>query len=223
MHYMMKKLAAAALAVVIAVPATAATLTFDFRNGGLAGNGGYDGNYSATVQDLTVSVTAGRYSAPSGEPNDSIIDSDCSDGGCGWWGDRYVRQTNYGIGIDGRWDGSSIDGNYGNDLITFVFDRVVDFSTVIFTGVDWNDDFDLFIDGALVREENHIASQNPFNLAAMSVSSGQSISFGADGRFDNFRIGALSVDVAAVPLPAGALLLLTGLFGFGLLRRRGAV
>ncbi len=220
MHSLVKKLAAVAVATLMAVPAMAATTTFDFRNGGLLGNGSYDGNYAATVDQLTVSVTAGRYRAPAGAPNDSIIDSDCSDGGCGYFGDRYVRQVNSGIGIAGRFDGSSIDGNYGNDLITFAFDRVIDFTRVVFTGVDWNDRFDVFVDGNLVQEEIRIAGNNPFSLASLAISSGQSISFGADGRFDNFRVGA--IQVSSVPLPAGALLLLSGLFGLGVMRRRRA-
>jgi hypothetical protein len=218
MHKFIKKLATIAVATLIAMPAAAATTSFDFRNGGLLGNGNYDGNYSATVDDLTVSVTAGRYRAPAGQPNDTIIDSDCSDGGCGYFGDRYVRQVNAGIGITGYNDDSSVDGNYGNDLITFAFDRVIDFSRVVFTGVDRNDRFDVFIDGALVQEEILIAGSNPFSLSSLAIGSGQSISFGADGRFDNFRIGA--IEISAVPLPAGALLLLTGLFGFGAMRRR---
>ncbi|WP_342076557.1 VPLPA-CTERM sorting domain-containing protein [Yoonia sp. SS1-5] len=216
----MKRLAAAVVATVVAVPAMAATVNFDFMNGVPGAQYTNGGGYTATVDDLTMNVTAGRYRAPPGAPNDTIIDSDCSDGGCGNWGFRYVRQTSRGLGIAGFWDGSSIDGNFGNDLITFAFDRVIDFTQVIFTGVDWNDDFDVFIDGALVQEEIGIAHNNPFDLASLAVSSGTSISFGADGAFDNFRIGGLQVEVAAVPLPAGALLLLTGLFGMGLMRRR---
>ncbi len=222
MKTLLKRFAVIAAVSGFAAPAAAATLTFDFQNGGLNGNGAYHDGYSATIDDVTLNVTAGRYRAPHGHGNDSIIDSDCSDGGCGFFGHRYVRQTNHGLGVDGWLDGSNTDGAFGNDLITFAFDRVVDFTSIVFTGIDWNDDFDLFIDGNLVSEENHIGYANPFSLAAMSLTSGRSISFGADGHYDNFRIGAISVDVAPVPLPAGALLLLTGLLGFGALRRRNS-
>lgn len=205
----LKILAVSAVIASMAVPAAAAT--FGFQRGSLGANGAYNGTYSASVDGVTLNATAGRYG------NDTIIDTDCSNGGCGYLF-RQVRKSNSGMGVSGFFDGSSIDGNFGNDLLTFTFDRVVDFGQILFSGVDANDDFDVFVDGALVLADVNIAQANPFDLSSLLPATGSSISFGADGRFDNFRIAAISV--SAVPLPASALLLLAGVGGLGAMRRR---
>lgn len=213
-------LLAAGLALGFGASASAATVV-DFQNGNNGSNGLYDGTYSVTIDGLTVFVTAGRYSS-SGGP-DTIIDSDCSDGGCGTLGDREVRKSNSGLGVDDpagfpNTDGGDIDGFLGNDLITFTFNTIVNFDEVFFRNVDSNDDFDIFIDGLLVSEDVGIAGSNPFDLSTFIPSSGMSISFGADGSFDNYRVGSLTV--AAVPIPAAGLLLLTGLGGLAAMQRR---
>lgn len=216
MNLLTTKILGAAVAVVMALPASAAT--FDFMDGSLGGNGGYTSGYSATVDGVTVDVTAGRYR--SNWRDDSIVDADCADGGCGGWSNRIVTKNDNGLGIGAGAGGldllSQVDGFFGNDLITFTFDSVVDFGSIFFTDVDGNDDFDLFVDGALVSEDVNIASSNPF----FGTLSGTSFSFGADGSFDNFRVGGISVNIAAVPLPATGLLLLAGLGGLGFARRR---
>ena len=203
----------------LALPASAA-IEFDFTGGNLGANGQYDGTYSATVGGLTVSVFAGIYGSNAGP--DFIVDANCADGGCGAF-DRVVQKTASGLGIDDPagfpdTDGPDVDGSVGNDLITFVFNKVVKFSSALFSQVDGNDDFDIFVDGALVAEDVGIAGNNPYDLSSFIPSSGTSISFGADGTFDNFRVA--SITVSPVPLPAASLLLLTALGGAAMAYRR---
>jgi len=197
--------------------------TFNFENGNLGPNGFYDGTYAATIDGIRLEAFAGFYEQGPNPtpPDDTIIDSDCSDGGCGG-ADREVRKTNAGLGIDGGFfDGSDVDGRGVNDLITFTFDTLVSFESVLFSRVDGNDDFDVFVDlvSPAAQEGINIASQNPASL--LSFGPGFSISFGADdGGFaaDNWRIA--EVTVSAVPLPAAGWLMLAGLGGMAALRRR---
>jgi len=69
----------------------------------------------------------------------------------------------------------------------------------------------------LVSEGNSVFN-NPFDLTTLSKKTGKSISFGADQSFDSYKIGAITV--AAIPLPAASLLLLTALGGAGVAYRR---
>ncbi|PUB10896.1 VPLPA-CTERM sorting domain-containing protein [Yoonia sediminilitoris] len=231
MNYAISRIAAFAALLMIAAPASAATYSYDFTTLN-SGQTTYSSGLAVESDGLTVEVTAGRYDSYMGLDNDQIADTDCADGGCQWYdnsvgellGYRAVAITSDGLGIAGFFDGSDIDGDFGNDLITFTFDRVVDFTRVFFTGVESfgyaQDQFDVFVDGVLLREEVLIGENNPYDLTGFSAI-GRSISFGADSGYDNFRIGGLEVELAAVPLPAGGLLLLSGLFGLALARRRG--
>lgn len=209
-----KRIAVTAVFCVISLPASAAT--FDFTGGANGANGNYNGNYSATVDGITVNVTAGTYDGTDlfGSNDDTIVATDCS---TIFICPRVVTKTNDGLGIGDNLPflgvvGGEVSGF--SDLITFTFSQVVDFRKMIFAAVDGDDDFDLFIDGALVSEENNIAAANPFGPFGM----GTSFSVGADALFDDFRIA--SIDVAAVPLPASAFLLMAGIGGLGAMRRR---
>lgn len=207
------RVAVAATISAFALPTAAAT--FDFTGGANGGNGNYDGNYSATVDGITVDVTAGVYDGTDlfGSA-DTIIETDCNGV---FLCPRVVTKNNEGLGVGEDFGifgsiSSDIDGLI-DDLITFTFSQAVDLSTMAFSLVDADDDFDLFIDGVLVSEENNIAS-----LAAGTFGIGTSFSIGADAITDDFRIA--SIEVSAVPLPASALLLLAGIGGLGALRRR---
>ena len=200
----MKSYLGLAIAAVLSLPVAASATTFTF------GNGPDSETYSDTVDGITLSASAGFYAG-------STIQTTDADGLFG----RELGFSNAGIGVDGPADSEDIDGRFRNDLLTFTFSEKVNFKSVQFGNVDLNDDFDMFVDGVFVAPgEFNIAAQNPYDLSGLV---GTSISFGADdgGIFtpaDNFRIK--SITVAAIPLPAGGLLLLTGLGAALVLRRR---
>lgn len=182
--------------------AQAAPIVFDFQNETNGTNGTY-APFSATQGGLTVTVTGGVYAF------DTIVSTNL----------LPVTKADSGLGVG---LGCLICNNQINgpaDLLTLTFSQAVHFGAAFFRLVDGNDDFDLFIDGVLVASEVGISGNNPFDLTGFY---GTSISFGADGvgPTDDFRLGSFTV--AAVPLPAGGLLLIGGMGALVLLRRRRA-
>nr|WP_305792153.1 VPLPA-CTERM sorting domain-containing protein [Ruegeria sp. R13_0] len=93
--------------------------------------------------------------------------------------------------------------------------------SVTFSHVDGNDDWDIYVDYTRIADESNA---NPFRFGDRIA---HSFSVLADGHScygwhcystDNFLISSFTV--APVPLPASALLLIGGLAGFGVMRRR---
>ena len=193
-----KLLAATAVTVGLSLPAAAAT--WDLTGDAL------DSSNQISVGGVTATVWGGYYRD---NPNpDTIVDAFVSTG--------WVDEDSAGLGIDrGRLDGGQVDGSFGNDLITFVFDSVMNFSSVTFGNWGRTDSFDLFVDGALVAPEERMTATGTYDFLNLQ---GSSISFGADAGDDRYRIASL--DVAPVPLPASGLLLLGALGGAFAMRRK---
>lgn len=194
----MKLIAAAAVSVGLSLPAAAATWN-------LTGNA-LDSNSQISVDGVTATVWGGAYRDL---PNpDTITNAFVST--------DWVVEGGSGLGIDrGRFDGGNIDGSFGNDLITFVFDTVMNFSSVTFGNWGSSDSFDLFVDGVLVAPEERTTATGTYDFMNLQ---GSSISFGADAWNDRYRVASL--DVAPVPLPAAGFLLLGALGGAFAMRRK---
>lgn len=210
MNCVSNKLAAFAFAACLSA-ASASAATFDFSGASAASAAKIFG----PIDGVSVTATAGSYAF------DTILDT----------GGQLVTQNANGLGVDcpALFGGGGsvlcpdeIDGFL--DLLTLTFSEEVAFQSLLFSEVDEDDDFDLFIDGALVASEVNIASENPFLFAGGLR--GTSLSIGADaGTFsnlneDDFRLASVSASVAPVPAPAALPLLATALGCGALVRRR---
>ncbi|MEO9824993.1 MAG: VPLPA-CTERM sorting domain-containing protein [Paracoccaceae bacterium] len=138
--------------------------------------------------------------------------------------DRRRRGTYY--------DQHTIDGQGANEMALLNFGSMnVEIRSVTFNYWDRNDDFDVGVFDSLARgtqaspfrddlDWGHNGSTRTFYFRPGTLV-GSIFGFGADGPSDEFKLAGISYrEVAAVPLPAGAALLLTGLAGFGAMRRR---
>lgn len=142
-----------------------------------------------------------------------------------------ITQNIEGLGIDNNngifgSDSSQIDGSGSNDILVFTFARVMRLSRIIFENVSDNDDFVFYVPGADPNAtEYDIVNPLPFpdingdegffDFGNIEVTS---FGIGALGRNDNFRLSR--IEIAPVPLPASALLLLAAVGGLGVMRMR---
>jgi len=209
------KIAAFATAAVLgsAGMASAALLDFTDNSVGLVGSIGGVG-YTVT----------GVPADPS-----QAVDTDVSN--CAICGPLAVENDGLGIGDD-----EVTTGNAGQEYITITFDEAVKL-----TGVYW---LDLFRDpnsgdrevGNISRGSVPGAPSDHSTLAVFNVTKGfgfrEDLSVDLNGTSFTFFVGSTNdaagradaalagITIAAVPLPAGLLLLGTALGGFGIMRRR---
>lgn len=191
---LLKTTVAAATLAIAAGSASAATFNF-------GGSSGATSSKSFTVDGITAVATAFR------------------EGPLGFL--QFVgnvTQNASGLGVSSFPDTSGdIDGFILKDTLVLTFDQLVSFSLATFGAVDRQDDWDIYVDngsGNWVQVANDI-TDNPFNFNGGTV---KRIAFGADGGDDDFRLS--SVQVSAVPLPAGGWLLIAGIGGLVALRRK---
>ena len=208
-------MSAALFGSLLALPASAETFDFTTYSDGV------QEVLTQSVPGLSVSVSAGFYTFDNmgflGSFNTDVDDNFFGFGDLAV-STRDATPGDAGIGVvlsDFPNAGPNIGGP--GDLLTFTFDKMVRFDDVTFGNINFNDDVDVFVDGLLVTADDPITGASPYDLSGLK---GTQISFGADGifgGFDNFNVQALS---ATVPLPAGAILLITGLGGLFAARRR---
>ncbi len=232
MYKITTALGALATGLCIASAASASTHTFNF-----SGLNGIGSSYTTSVGGIGLTVTAGSFiSGYSGGSPYRLYDDD----GDRVWGSTVLGSNSYdtaarltadspdGLGVrNSGGDGSdTTDGSGWDDYIILTFDQDVQLESARFGnfngGYPGYDDFRLVYD---VTGDDNIGAgdfvttdqdDNPFS--AFPSIEGNVYAFLATGSNDDWRLRNLTV--STVPLPAGSLMLLTGLAGFAAMRRR---
>ncbi|WP_299648947.1 VPLPA-CTERM sorting domain-containing protein [uncultured Tateyamaria sp.] len=213
------------MAAFVAVGSVASATTIDFD----VDRGYTNGTNEYTSTDGTVSVGVDGVHVSS----DGTIRNTRNFWTSSWDGPG----ENGGLGVyDCRWsnlciDNSQIDGRGPDEFALLDFgDLVVEITSVTFSYWDANDTFaygvytdtDIPATALIYEQDLDDGNANPYTYSfGAGEVVGSIIGFGADSWRDNFRLQSVSFDVvSAVPLPAGGLLILTGLGGLAMMRRR---
>ena len=129
-----------------------------------------------------------------------------------------VGQYSTGLGVTSHaGDSHQVDGMNKNDLLIFDFNNEVTLTSVTFSYVDNNDDFWFLL---LDSEGNTVDIDAKIDIPGTgsstyifsSIWTGDSFGIGAKGKYDNFKVTALSVTpMSVVPLPPAIALFAGGL------------
>lgn len=191
---MKKILGAAALATTMATGAMAATTTINLFSGGDATVSGNTGTFASG--DFSGTITGLRVGSTT----------------------HSLTQSIAGLGVTGGGDTDPLLDGRIDESITFSFDQTVRLVSVTFYAFDADDTADVYVNGVMVADES---ATNPYMFGYEMANS---FTIGADGSsvmldgYDNFFVKSFTV--AAVPVPAAGFLLLGGLAGLGLVRKR---
>ncbi len=210
-----------AAAIGLAGSALAATTTFY-----LTGNGGLAPSHSYYEDGIGLQTAAAIH-------DQGYLKRRILVGEYGWGTGACARLGKYGCK-----ENHQIDGRGRDEMVVLRFDRKVKIHKAIFSHVDRKDDFDLAIYSDSRKPDFYKADidiggadkyykagspKNPYYIGIgsfefMKKPRGSVFGIGADHKSDNFKLKAIVV--SAVPIPAGGLLLLTGLGGLAIMRRR---
>ena len=216
--------AAGAATILLAGGASATTIDFNVGKGWSSSGHTYG---AVTVTGATVD-TNGKILT-----NDEYVASwSGSSGGLGICSADYTSKCTTGTSESYGKDQHTIEGANKSEMALLDFgSETVQINSVTFAYWDSNDDFDfatyastnLGTEATLWSEDNY-SNSNP-SIKTFTFAEGQLVGkifgFGADDSSDEFKLRSISYTVVStVPLPAGGLLLMTGLGGIAALRRR---
>lgn len=240
----LKKLVAASLMSVFAGAASSAPVDFY-----LSGSGGLADSYSFMSNGVTLTVTAGSFK-DGFKGNFTEIEDENGDTVKGYTttGNEYddkakVGRYSNGLGVTNNAyacylffvcstdDFHTVDGSNWDDFLTLSFSQAIQLTSASFSYFGKKDDFRLFYDisgDGVLGDDDFITykeDDNPF--VDFPVISTSLIGIVATDKNDRWKLKSVHGNIlppppppSVIPLPAGGLLLLTGLGAFGLMRRR---
>lgn len=195
---MLKKILAVASTVFL-FSTGAQAVTFDFTGPGIFGPGGGDinGQLGQQTAILDKGGVVGAVTANSTRGTPVLADT----------------ALNSGIGVDHGRDIDAVDNIRGRDSLLFTFEHAVKLISVTIKSLNLGTtDWDIWVNGS---EFATGVSSTTFNFGHVLATS---FEIKPEGRWD--ALGVKGFTVAPIPLPASALLLIGGLAGFGVMRRR---
>lgn len=222
----MKNTILGAIAALGLTVSTAEAATFKFDGNGSSSN---QASFEYEVDGLKVSVTAGTYGNPNpvGSPISNFNETTIDLNSWGLISDRDGRGGDEHV-VDGRRGNEVILFDFGSKLVeltdarfrwttsTYYCDEYDMYGRCIDRRFDANAKFDFFADGIFIGRSTYAAAANIFDGVVGSV-----FGIGASKKNTGFKLAGISAEeVAPVPLPASSLLLIAGLGGLGMMRRK---
>lgn len=207
--------------------------TFSMTTSGFSANGTGGGTSAGndfqeyTVDGIVMTVSAGMFT-DTNNVGSAVVTPGARDAEPRVYSNGTGLDHDGGNGLPNDGD-HRVDGRNGNEVLILSFDTAVQLASAMFTYVENNDDFDLFMDsdgdGILERiaRRRDIPGGGLADLVGLNLVSNL-FGIGASGSNDEWKLRSVSVmEVSDIPLPAAFPLFLAGMAGFGFASRKKTV